>query len=52
MAYSADQDIAEDYTEVAAVVAALLNAASLTTLHGIIVKDFGENKWLVVIIYE
>lgn len=51
MAYQVDTDTAA-HTEIGTKLAALLNAATITTLHGMGTQKIGNDRYLIWIAYE
>ncbi len=45
------QVVVNSYTDVATDTETLLGTLSISTLNAIIIKNFGADKWLVVVVY-
>jgi len=48
---SVAQTVANSFTEVATKAKALFDSLTITTFYQVTVTGFGENKWLITIVY-
>lgn len=49
---STAQTVADNWVEVATKTKTLLDGLTITTLNEVIIRNFGTDKWLIVVVYQ